>query len=347
MSHGGRQRPPTSAPPTYRPARPGDLAGCARVWWAGLNDYLARLNAAEGLSTDLTTVERLYAHLLETDPGGFWVATRLAGGHADDAPGAAGQGADAGNLEAGQVVGFGAAAVRSRVWFLSMLFVDPGEQAAGVGTELLRRTMAAAPVTAVRATVTDAAQPISNALYAREGVVPRVPLYRMVGRPDRPGTIGSLPGGVSATSFDGVVREAGSFEAGHRRLSEIVGEIDEAILGYAHPADHAYLRREARLGLLYRDALGHPVGYGYTSVVGRVGPIAVRDEALLAPIVDHVLEAVRPAGASALWVPGSAGPLFAALLRAGFRLDGFPTLLCWSAPFADFTRYVPASPGLL
>lgn len=347
MALGGRRRPPTTAPPTYRPARPDDLAGCARVWWAGLHDYLARLNAAEGLSTDLTTVERLYAHLLETDPGGFWVATRPGGDQPDDVPGAAGQGIDAADRTTEQVVGFGSALVRSRVWFLSMLFVDPGEQAAGVGSELFRRTMAAATGTTVRATITDAAQPISNALYAREGIVPRMPLYRMVGRPGRPGTIGSLPAGVSATMFDMVVREAGSFEAGHRLLAEIVGEIDETVLGYAHPADHAFLRREGRVGLLYRDALGHPIGYGYTSVVGRVGPIAVRDEALLAPIVDHVLEAVRPAGASALWVPGSAGPLFAALLRAGLRLDGFPTLLCWSAPFADFTRYVPAAPGLL
>jgi hypothetical protein len=35
------------------------------------------------------------------------------------------------------------------------------------------------------------------------------------------------------------------------------------------------------------------------------------------------------------------------LLRAGFRIDGFPVLLCWDRPFAQFDRYVPISPGLL
>ena len=35
------------------------------------------------------------------------------------------------------------------------------------------------------------------------------------------------------------------------------------------------------------------------------------------------------------------------LLRAGFRIDGFPVLLCWDRPFADFARYLPISPGLL
>jgi hypothetical protein len=48
-----------------------------------------------------------------------------------------------------------------------------------------------------------------------------------------------------------------------------------------------------------------------------------------------------------VWVPGSAGDAVVPLLRAGFRIDGFPVLLCWDRPFADFTRYVPMSPGLL
>jgi hypothetical protein len=39
--------------------------------------------------------------------------------------------------------------------------------------------------------------------------------------------------------------------------------------------------------------------------------------------------------------------MVSALLRAGLWIDGFPVLLCWSRPFADFSRYVPISPGLL
>jgi hypothetical protein len=35
------------------------------------------------------------------------------------------------------------------------------------------------------------------------------------------------------------------------------------------------------------------------------------------------------------------------VLDAGLRLEGFPILLCWSAPFGDFARYIPISPGLL
>jgi hypothetical protein len=48
-----------------------------------------------------------------------------------------------------------------------------------------------------------------------------------------------------------------------------------------------------------------------------------------------------------MWVPGAADRAFVGLLRAGLRLDGLPVLMCWSRPFADFSRYVPISPGLL
>ena len=48
-----------------------------------------------------------------------------------------------------------------------------------------------------------------------------------------------------------------------------------------------------------------------------------------------------------MWLPGTAGEAVTATLRAGLRLDQFPILLCWDRPFADLTRYLPISPGLL
>ena len=36
-------------------------------------------------------------------------------------------------------------------------------------------------------------------------------------------------------------------------------------------------------------------------------------------------------------MPGAAGEAMTTLLRAGFRVDGFPVLLCWDRPFADFS----------
>ncbi len=78
-----------------------------------------------------------------------------------------------------------------------------------------------------------------------------------------------------------------------------------------------------------------PVGYGYATEAGRVGPIATLDPALLAPILGHLTTAITPRGAFAMWLPGTADQAVVAALRAGFRLDAFPILLCWDRPFAD------------
>jgi hypothetical protein len=48
-----------------------------------------------------------------------------------------------------------------------------------------------------------------------------------------------------------------------------------------------------------------------------------------------------------MWIPGSADQAVVAALRAGFRLEPFPVLLCWDRPVADLSRYLPISPGLL
>ena len=55
---------------------------------------------------------------------------------------------------------------------------------------------------AVLATVADTAQPISNGLYASFGIVPRMPMFNLVGRPSRPEALAQLPAGVHAVRFD-------------------------------------------------------------------------------------------------------------------------------------------------
>ena len=75
--------------------------------------------------------------------------------------------------------------------------------------------------------------------------------------------------------------------------------------------------------------------------------MASRDADLLAPILGHLSSAVTPRGAFATWLPGTADGAVVAALRAGFRLEPFPILLCWDRPFADLSRYLPISPGLL
>jgi ribosomal protein S18 acetylase RimI-like enzyme len=318
---------PASPPTTYRPATPDDLPACAAIWRTALNDYMLPLNMPE-IPDDLGPILRLYRHLLSTDPDTFVVAERAEPAEPDGPT---------------RIVGFVSAVRRGELWFLSMLFILPEAQAAGLGRSLLERVLPA-PGTAWLATCTDSAQPVSNALYASLGMVPRLPLLRLVGLPERPAELPPLPAGIGVLRFD-EVGAAGERLAG-AALDDELAAIDREIAGFEHRQDQTLLQAEDRIGFLFIGPDGASVGYGYSSETGRVGPVAVRDRALLGPVIGHLVTAVRPRGAFGLWLPGAADVL-PDLLRAGFRIEGFPCLICWDRPLTDFSRYVPISPGLL
>ena len=108
---------------TYRPAATDELAACAEVWRHGINDYIRRLNQPD-VPDEVGPLIRLYTHLQGTDPERFVVGT---------APG---------EVDAGErIVAFAAAVQREHLWFLSMCFVLPEFQRAGVGRALLDRVL--------------------------------------------------------------------------------------------------------------------------------------------------------------------------------------------------------------
>jgi GNAT superfamily N-acetyltransferase len=307
----------------YRPVRADELAACAEVWRRSINDYMGRLNQPD-LMVDVAPLIRLYTHLRATDPDRFVVAVR----------------GDAAVDGGERVVAFAAAIVREHLWFLSMCFVLPELQGTGVGRALIERVGPTAGDGTVHATGTDSAQPISNALYASLGMVPRVPLLNLIGLPERNEAFGPMPSGVTAVPFERLAADD------HGHLSATVDALDRATLGVSHPVDHRWLRDEARRGWMYHGPDGAPLGYGYAGESGRLGPVASHDPDLVAPILGHLTREVIPRGAFAAWLPGTADRAVVGALAAGFRLEGFPVLLCWDRPFADLSRYLPISPGL-
>jgi GNAT superfamily N-acetyltransferase len=326
---------------TYRPPRRSELGDCALIWYSAVDDYMARLNRPLP-SPYLDPLLKLLGHLLTTDPERFLVAVR---------PIAAGP--DKGRDE---LIGFGIAAQRDHVWFLSQLYVLPAEQGKGIGRALLTQILPSAPVATtgpkaagdgieqdsiarpgVLAMCTDSAQPVSNALYAGYGIVPRLPVFNLVGTP-KPSALARLPAGVEAVPID---------RGDPSQAIDAVDAVDREILGYAHPLDHAFLRAGGRTGFVYRTDGGEVLGYGYSSEAGRFGPIALLDDTLTAPVIGHLMHNVRPRGATTAWVPGANDRAMVALLRAGLRIEGFPALMCWTRPYGQFERYLPASLALL
>jgi GNAT superfamily N-acetyltransferase len=330
----------------YRPPRPEELADCALVWHASVNDYMARLGHPLPPPV-LEPAMRLGEHLLATDPEHFRVAVKsLQGGRRE------------------RIVGFGIGLQREHVWFLSQLYVLPGEQHRGIGRALLTLVLPSAPpagtaddandATADRrpgvlATCTDSAQPISNGLYAKLGIVPRLPVFNLVGRPSSPEGLPALPDGIEAVALEppDLIAHRNPAAPGKAELSQTIDAIDRAVLGYAHRPDHVFLRVQGRTGFLYRTRAGEPLGYGYSSQVGRFGPVALLDETLTAPVIGHLMRAIEPRGATSVWVPGANDRAMVALLRAGLRIEGFPAMFCWTRPFAAFERYLPAGLALL
>jgi len=100
---------------TYRPVRTEELEACAEIWRVAINDYIRHLGQPD-IMTETGPLVRLYRHLSTTDPERFVVAVRAGGAPDED-----------------EVVAFVASVVRERLWFLSMLFVSPEIQAAGIG----------------------------------------------------------------------------------------------------------------------------------------------------------------------------------------------------------------------
>jgi GNAT superfamily N-acetyltransferase len=304
---------------SFRPASARDLVACNRIWREAIDEYQVPMGMPP-LPIDNPGLRRLHMHTLATDPNRFVVAER------------------GDRQETRRVVAFGSAVERGDLWFLSMLFVEPREQARGVGRALLDEILPSARDSRALATCTDSAQPISNGLYASLGIVPRIPLFNLIGRPSPNASWPALPEGMRAERIT-------DHEAW--RADPEVHALDGEVLGFAHSQDHGFVLEEPRHPFAYRSTDGRLAAYGYAGDVGRVGPIAVTNPELLAPVLGHLLRAVQPRGASSVWLPGDAGEAIGVAVRAGLRIEGFPILAGWSRPFADFTRYVPTSPGLI
>ncbi len=255
---------------TFRPARPDDLPVCAEIWRDALNDYLQPLNQ-EAVPDELGPIGRLYAHTRATDPDRFVVAA---------VPGA-------GGLERHRRFRVGRACA-APIWFLSMLFVRPEAQGQGLGSGAPRAAAARGPTIVDRwrrpSTASSRSRPrctpaTGSPRGCRSSTCAATSADRRRSRRSRPGIV-PVP---FSTIDDGPADDRARIE-----LAAARDALDRELLGAEHPEDHRFLRTEGRQGFLYRGPDGSPLGYGYAGEVGRIGPIALRDETLLESVVGHL-----------------------------------------------------------
>jgi GNAT superfamily N-acetyltransferase len=206
----------------------------------------------------------------------------------------------------GAVVGFASAWMRDDSWFLASLFVHPDVQARGLGARLLDAAWAAAGVH--RRTVTDAIQPVSNALYTRRGLVPATPVLAFAGAP-----------AVHTSEGGDLEVEAGASAADATELRDL----DAAAYGFDRTIDHRLWERAAQRTVWRRD--GRTVAYSYAFPDGTIGPVAGVDGVAAAAALRAELS--RADRAVRVRIPGTSRELVEVAVSSGLRLGPTPGLL--------------------
>jgi GNAT superfamily N-acetyltransferase len=211
--------------------------------------------------------------------------------------------------DGGRIVGFSAAFVREDTWFLSALFIDPDHQGKGIGRRLFELAARNAPPR--RITMTNAIQPVSNAMYARHGLIPTTPVLQFEGVP--------------------TVDPPGGFEPDAPRPGELA-MLDRAGFGFDRSVDHEHWRRQRTCTIWRRD--GRAVAFAYRTLTGTIGPLAGLDDAAAADALSAELARTRRA---AVLIPGSARRLVEVAVAAGLRLVPPPGLLLLSSELSPPT----------
>lgn len=206
-------------------------------------------------------------------------------------------------VDRGRPVAFASAWLRGRDWFLASLFVATAAQGRGAGRALLDAVWTGGELR--RRTLTDAIQPVSNALYGVRGLVPAAPVLAFAGTP-------SGAGEPTLADVDASPAE--------------IAAIDGRAYGFDRAVDHAFWQRAG-----VRTAWGgegRAVAYSYAFPGGTIGPVAGLDPPAAATALRN--ELARAGGDVRVRIPGSSRVLVTCALASGLRLSPTPGLLLLS-----------------
>jgi GNAT superfamily N-acetyltransferase len=240
--------------------------------------------------------------------------------------------------DGGDILGFAWSWVCGDVWFLAQLFVDPARQGHGIGNELLNRTMehARKSKAAHKALITFTFNRVSQGLYIRHGLFPKMPIYFFDAVRER------VTAGLAAPPLRSVAID------GSAAAMQKLAAIDSRAIGASREKHHRYLLNDpATTGVLF-FAGGDCVGYGYIGVNGHIGPLAVMRADILGDAFTTALKlaADRSAEKISAFLPGTCDSVLSLAVNHGMRIS-FPMLLMASPGYAEWTQYLPRNPGYM
>jgi ribosomal protein S18 acetylase RimI-like enzyme len=294
-----------------RPARAEELQTAQELVARSINDLTAR-HGFGAMASARPADFQLFS--LTQDPDGLWVA----------------------EVE-GEIAGFAFSWISGDFWFLAELFVSPDHQGRGVGDALMTRTLEHASKAGVtnKALITFAFNTVSQGLYIRRGIYPRLPIYFFNARTDL------LTG---RDRGEETLRYTDIGDSDRARLAQL----DATSLGFSRDRHHGFLLGDANTRGVLLHTADNCVGYAYVNSSGHIGPVAVAQPGIMGAAFTTALKLAQQAGASdvSAFLPGSNEAALRVAVAHGMRIT-FPMLLLSARPFGDWSRYLPRNPGMM
>jgi hypothetical protein len=252
---------------------------------------------------------------LRDDPGGLWLA------EAD-----------------GAILGFAFSWVCDDLWFLAELFVAPGHQGRGIGNKLLTLTFEHARKAGAtnKALITFTFNVVSQGLYMRHGLFPRLPIYFFNAQRD-----------ALMKRLQGEKLRWTDIEPAASHLNSLA-EIDAGTLGISRERHHRYLLNDSSMKGYFLYGGSDCIGYTYISDKGHIGPLALLRAEVMGAAFRTALNLAGAAGAPQVsaFLPGTSDIALSIAAEHGMRIT-FPMVLVSTRDFGDWTRYLPRNPGFM
>jgi hypothetical protein len=177
---------------------------------------------------------------------------------------------------------------------------------------------------------------VSQGLYIRHGLFPRLPIYLC--NVARDALTSRLQGGKLRCS---------PIEPTASNLKSLA-QLDAGALGVSREKHHRYLLNDGAMKGVFLDEGGDCIGYAYVSAAGHVGPLAVAQPRAMGAAFRTALSLATASGAAQIsaFLPGSSDQALSIAVEHGMRI-AFPMVLVSTRDFGDWTRYLPRNPGFM